>query len=87
MALELEEGDEVLLPSFTYAATEVIALLKLKPVMVDVDADNLTHPENYEAFITEKTRVIVPVHLFGQASHMDEIMELARERKLYVVGR
>ncbi|MFN8319980.1 MAG: DegT/DnrJ/EryC1/StrS family aminotransferase [Saprospiraceae bacterium] len=87
MALELEEGDEVLLPSFTYAATaEVIALLKLKPVMVDVDADNFnTARDNYEAFITEKTRVIVPVHLFGQASHMDEIMELARERKLYVV--
>lgn len=87
MALELNDGDEVLLPSFTYAATaEVIALLKLKPVMVDVDPSSFnTGRAQYEAYITDRTRVIVPVHLFGQASQMDEIMELARERDLYVV--
>lgn len=87
MALDLEEGAEVLLPSFTYAATaEVIALLKLIPVMVDVDPVNFnTAREHYEPYITDKTRVIVPVHLFGQASHMDSIMELANEHNLYVV--
>ena len=87
MALDLEEGAEVLLPSFTYAATaEVIALLKLIPVMVDVDPVNFnTTREHYEPYITDKTRVIVPVHLFGQASHMDSIMELANEHNLYVV--
>lgn len=87
MALELKDGDEVLLPSFTYAATaEVIALLKLKPVMVDVDpASYNTGRAQYEASITDRTRVIVPVHLFGQASQMDEIMELANERGLFVV--
>lgn len=87
MALDLEEGAEVLLPSFTYAATaEVIALLKLIPVMVDVDPVNFnTAREHYEPYITDKTRVIVPVHLFGQASHMDSIMELAKEHNLYVV--
>lgn len=87
MALDLEEGAEVLLPSFTYAATaEVIALLKLIPVMVDVDPVNFnTTREHYEPYITDKTRVIVPVHLFGQASHMDSIMELAKEHNLYVV--
>jgi UDP-2-acetamido-2-deoxy-ribo-hexuluronate aminotransferase len=87
MALELEVGDEVLLPSFTYAATaEVIALLKLKPVMVDVDPNTFnTGRAHYEPYITEKTKVIVPVHLFGQASQMDEIMDLAREKGLYVV--
>jgi dTDP-4-amino-4,6-dideoxygalactose transaminase len=87
MALDLQPGDEVIVPAFTYVATaEVIALLKLKPVMVDVDAGNFnTSRENYEACITEKTRVIVPVHLFGQASQMDEIMELATEKHLYVV--
>ncbi len=87
MALELDEGAEVLLPSFTYAATaEVIALLKLTPVMVDVDPLNFnTARAHYEPYITDKTRVIVPVHLFGQASHMDSIMDLAEEHNLYVV--
>ena len=62
------------------------ALLKLIPVMVDVDPVNFnTAREHYEPYITDKTRVIVPVHLFGQASHMDSIMELAKEHNLYVV--
>ena len=65
-----EAGDEVIVPSFTYVATaEVIALLKLQPVMVEVDEDtfNVT-AEIIEKAITPKTKAIVPVHLFGQSA-------------------
>jgi UDP-2-acetamido-2-deoxy-ribo-hexuluronate aminotransferase len=87
MALELQPGDEVIVPSFTYVATaEVIGLLRLKPVMVDVDplTFNIT-PEIIEAAITPRTKAIVPVHLFGQSADMEPIMSLARKHNLYVV--
>jgi UDP-2-acetamido-2-deoxy-ribo-hexuluronate aminotransferase len=87
MALELELGDEVIVPSFTYVATtEVIALLGLVPVMVDVDPEtfNIT-AALIKSAITEKTKVIVPVHLFGQCANMEEIMEVANENNLYVI--
>src|SRR5665213_3206272 len=66
MALNLQPGDEVITADFTYAATaEVIALLKLKPVLVDVYKDNFSiNPRAVEAAITDKTVAIVPVHLF-----------------------
>ena len=67
MALGLEPGDEVIVPAFTFVATaEVIGLLKLKPVMVDVDPNtfNVT-ADIIEKAITPKTKAIVPVHLFG----------------------
>ena len=87
MALGLEPGDEVIVPAFTYVATaEVIALLRLTPVMVDVDADtfNLT-AEIIEKAITPKTKAVVPVHLFGQSSDMEDIMILAKKHNIYVV--
>ena len=87
MALELNPGDEVIVPSFTYVATtEVIALLGLVPVMVDVDPNtfNITADIIAEA-ITEKTKAIVPVHLFGQSANMEEIMQLAKEHNLFVI--
>ena len=87
MALELEVGDEVIVPSFTYVATtEVIALLGLVPVMVDVDPQtfNIT-AALIKSAITEKTRAIVPVHLFGQCANMEEIMQVATEYHLYVI--
>ena len=87
MALGLRRGDEVIVPSFTYVATaEVIALLGLVPVMVDVDLAtyNLT-AELVRAALTERTRAIVPVHLFGQSCDMAPILEIARERDLYVI--
>jgi len=87
MALGLEEGDEVIVPSFTYVATaEVIALLKLKPVMVDVEEDSFNVTADIIAkAITSRTKAIVPVHLFGQICDMDSIMELARVNNLYVI--
>ena len=87
MALGLEPGDEVIVPAFTYVATaEVIALLHLKPVMVDADPDtfNLT-PEIFEAAITPNTKAVVPVHLFGQTADMEGIMEVARRYEIFVI--
>ena len=87
MALGLEPGDEVITPSFTYiATTEVIALLKLKPVFVEVDAKTFcVDPASISKAIGPKTKAIVPVHLYGQSAQMEEIMKIARERNLYVI--
>ena len=87
MALGLEPGDEIIVPSFTYVATaEVIGLLNLKPVMVDVDPIhfNITR-KNIEQAITAQTKAIVPVHLFGQCADMEPILALAKEYNLYVI--
>lgn len=87
MALSLKPGDEVIVPCFTYVATaEVIALLGLKPVMVDVVPDTfMLDLSKVKLAITEKTKAIVPVHLFGQCCPMDELMEIANEYNLYVI--
>jgi UDP-2-acetamido-2-deoxy-ribo-hexuluronate aminotransferase len=87
MALELQPGDEVICPAFTYVATaEVIGLLGLTPIMVDVDPKtfNLTASE-VEKAITPKTKAIVPVHLYGQSCDMEPIMQLAKKHKLFVI--
>ena len=87
MALDLQPGDEVITPSFTYiATTEVVALLRLKPVFVEVDRNTFCmDPESVRKAITPKTKAIVPVHLYGQAAPMDEIMQIAQEHNLYVI--
>lgn len=87
MALGLEPGDEVITPSFTYiATTEVIALLRLKPVFVEVDAKTFCiDPEAIKKAITPKTKAIVPVHLYGHVCQMEEIMAIANEHQLYVI--
>jgi UDP-2-acetamido-2-deoxy-ribo-hexuluronate aminotransferase len=87
MALGLRPGDEVITPSFTYiATTEVIALLQLTPVFVEVDAKTFCmDPIALEKAITPKTKAIVPVHLYGQAAPMDEIMAIAKKHNLSVI--
>jgi dTDP-4-amino-4,6-dideoxygalactose transaminase len=87
MALGLQPGDEVITPSFTYiATTEVIALLKLTPVFVEVDAKTFCiDPAAIEKTITAKTKAIVPVHLYGQAAPMEEIMKIAKKHNLFVI--
>jgi len=87
MALDLQPGDEVITPSFTYVATtEVIALLKLKPVFVEVDTKTFCiDPEAIKKAITPKTKAIVPVHLYGQSCRMEEIMAIAKEHNLFVI--
>lgn len=87
MALDLQPGDEIITPSFTYiATTEVMALLKLTPVFVEVDANTFCiDPKAILKAITPKTKAIVPVHLYGQAANMEEIMKIASANNLYVI--
>lgn len=87
MALELEQGDEVVVPSFTFVASvEVIALLGLKPIVVDVDDRTfLMKPEDIEASLSPRTRAVIPVHLFGQCVNMPMLMKIAQDRDLYVI--
>jgi len=87
MALNLEKGDEVILPDFTFIATaEVIALLGLTPVLVDVDYQTFNiDMKALKNAITPKTKVIVPVHLFGQNADMESILQIANENNLYVI--
>src|SRR4029079_13142258 len=87
MALDLQPGDEVITPSFTYiATTEVIALLKLKPVFVDVDPKTFCiDPAGIKSAISARTKAIVPVHLYGQSCQMEHIMNIAKEHKIHVI--
>ncbi len=87
MALDLKPGDEVITTSFTFIATaEVIALLKLTPVLVDVLPDTYNiDPEAVEKAITPKTKAIIPVHLFGQSANIHAILKIAEKHNLYIV--
>jgi UDP-2-acetamido-2-deoxy-ribo-hexuluronate aminotransferase len=87
MALDLKPGDEVIIPSFCYIApAEAAALLGLKPVFVDVDPKTFTLSSKVlEKVITAKTKLIIPVHLFGQCAEMENILSIAKDNKLFVV--
>lgn len=87
MALNIKPGDEIITTPFTFFSTGgTIARLHAKPVFVDVDRVTFNmEPSKIRCAITAKTKAILPVHLFGQCSDMDPIMELAKEYGLYVV--
>lgn len=87
MALGLEEGDEVITVPFTFVATvEVVALLKGKPVFVDIDPSTFNiDVRAIEAKITPRTKAIIPVHLFGQSANMAPIMALAQQHGITVI--
>src|SRR6201996_1694970 len=87
MALDLQPGDEVITPSFTFIATpEVVALLRLKPVFVEVDPRTFCiDPVTLEKAITPRTKAIIPVHLYGQTAPREEILASARKHGLYVI--
>lgn len=87
MALGLEPGDEVITPSFTFISTvEVIHLLRLTPVMVDVDPCTFTlDPAAVVKAITPRTKAILPVHLYGQCVDMTALRPLAQEHGLAIV--
>lgn len=87
MALGLKPGDEVITTNFTFIATiEVVELLRLKPVIVDVDPDTfLIDIESIKKAITPKTKAIIPVHLFGQNADMEQISLLAQQHNIAIV--
>ena len=87
MALGLEPGDEVITSNFTFAATvEVIGLLRLTPVLIDVERDTFNMDvEALKKAITPNTKAIIPVHIFGQCSNMEAIMQIAKENNIAVV--
>jgi dTDP-4-amino-4,6-dideoxygalactose transaminase len=87
MALGLQPGDEVITTPFTFIATvEVLALLGLKPVFADVEPGTFNLDASLiEEVITEKTRAILPVHLFGQCAHLKPMIELAQKYNLHLV--
>jgi dTDP-4-amino-4,6-dideoxygalactose transaminase len=87
MALGLKPGDEVITPAFTFISTvEVSALLGLTPVMVDVESGTFNIDiRKLEQAITSRTKVIIPVHLFGQCANMEEIMQIAALNGITVI--
>jgi len=86
-AVGLKEGDEVLVPTMTFAATaEVVLYFKARPVLVDCRPETLNlDPDQLEKAITAKTKVIMPVHIAGQACDMDRILEIASDYDLRVI--
>jgi UDP-2-acetamido-2-deoxy-ribo-hexuluronate aminotransferase len=87
MALGLKPGDEIITANFTFIATlEAVALLGLKPVLVEPEEDSFNiSPAAVQKAITPKTRAIIPVHLFGQCAGMEEIMKIAAKNNLFVI--
>jgi dTDP-4-amino-4,6-dideoxygalactose transaminase len=86
-ALGVKEGDEVITTPFTFGATaEVVALLKAKPVFVDIDAETFNIDiERIEDAVSDRTRAIIPVHLYGLCADMHGINEVARRHNLKVI--
>ncbi len=84
---EIKEGDEVIMPSYTFVSTaDAFVLRGAVPVFVDIRPDTMNIDENLiEAAITEKTRAIVPVHYAGVSCEMDKIMEIAEKYNLLVI--
>ena len=87
MALQLPPGSEIITPSFSYAAlTEMILIMGYKPVFVEVDPNTfLMDPAQIQQAITPKTKVIAPVHLYGQICNMESILSIANAHQLYVI--
>lgn len=87
MALDISHGDEIITTPFTFIATaEVISFLGAKPVFVDIEKDTYNIDANkIQDAITERTKAIIPVSLYGQCADMDAINEIAQKNNLYVI--
>ena len=86
-ALDVKNGDEVLVPSFTFVATaNAVVSTGAKPVFVDILKDNYTmDPEDLKKKITKKTKAIIPVHLYGNVAYLDQIGEIAKKYNLSII--
>jgi len=86
-ALDVSVGDEVIIPSFTFIATALcISYTGAKPVFIDIEDETYNiDPKKLEETITEKTKVIIPVHLYGQPANMDEILAIAKKHNIAIV--
>lgn len=86
-ALGIGEGDEVIVPDFTFAASaNTVIHVGARPILTDVDPDTwCLSPESIEKAITPRTRAIMPVHVFGRPAPMTEIAALAKARGLFVI--
>lgn len=86
-ALGIGPGDEVIVPDITWVATaNVVVYVGATPIFADVEPDSwCLDPVSFERAITERTRAVIPVHLYGHPARMDKIMDIARQHKLYVV--
>ena len=86
-AAGIQPGDEVIVPSFTFYATpESVSLIGATPVFADIDPETLTiSPEDIRKKLTDKTKAIIPVHLFGRPADMDSLLEIAQEHNLKVI--
>lgn len=87
MALDIESGDEIIVPTYSFFATAgVVSRLNAKPVFVDIDPVTFNiDPKLIETKITSKTKAIIPVHLYGQSADINPIMQLARKYSLFVI--
>ncbi len=87
LALGIEKGDEVIVPSFTFAATaNVVALTGATPVFIDIEPRTFCiNPDLIQAAITKKTKAIIVVHLYGLAADMNKIMQIAEKNSLFVI--
>ena len=87
MSLEVGHGDEVIVPAFSYfASAESVSLVGAKPIFVDVRPDTCNlEAEEVRPFITEKTKAIIPVSLYGQTARMDEFQTLAQETSIAII--
>ena len=86
-ALDIKKGDEVLIPSFTFVATaNAVVSVGAKPVFVDIVKENYTmDPNDLKKKITKKSKAIIPVHLYGNVSYINEIMEIANKYNLEII--
>ncbi len=87
MAIGIGPGDEVIVPTYSFFATAgVVSRLNATPVFVDIDLTTFNiDPEDVERKITDKTKAIIPVHLYGQSANMDPILEIAEKYNLKVI--
>jgi perosamine synthetase len=87
LALGVKAGDEVLVPSFTFLATaNTVLLAGAKPVFVDIETTHYTiDPTDFEKKITPRSRVVIPVHLYGHPAQMDQITEIAEKNSLSII--